>query len=81
MAPRMRRLEVFEATDGHRWRLVAPNGNVIADSGETYPTNALAVKAARSLLDLTKPVVLAYPIIRKGNVLRIEEEQIHIPQL
>lgn len=81
MAPRTRRIEIYEATDGHRWRLTAPNGNVLADSGETYPTNALAVKAARSLFDLTKPVVLAYPIIRKGKILRTEEEQIHIPQL
>jgi hypothetical protein len=71
----------MEATDGHRWRLIAPNGNVIADSGEAYPTNALAVKAARSLFDLTKPVTLVYNVIRKGTVVGVEEEQIVVPQL
>jgi uncharacterized protein YegP (UPF0339 family) len=81
MAPRTRRIEIYEATDGHRWRLTAPNGNIIADSGDSYPTNALAVKAARSLFDLSKPVVLAFPVIRKGKTLRVEEEQILIPQL
>jgi uncharacterized protein YegP (UPF0339 family) len=81
MAPRQRRLSVYEATDGHRWRLIAPNGNVIADSGEAYPTNALAVKAARSLLDPTKPVVLVYNVIRKGTITGVEEEQIHVAQL
>lgn len=81
MAPRMRRLSVYEAPDGHRWRLVAPNGSVIADSGEAYPSNALAVKAARSLLDLTKPVQLVYNTIRKGKIVSVETEQLHIPQL
>mgnify|MGYP005614912435 FL=1 len=81
MAPRMRRITVWESGDGHRWRLTAPNGNVIAESGESYPTNALAVKAARSLLDLTKPVVLEYNVIRKGTVVDVVEEQILIPQL
>ena len=81
MAPRMRRITVWESGDGHRWRLTAPNGNVIAESGEAYPINALAVKAARSLLDLTKPVVLVYNVIRKGTVVDVVEEQILIPQL
>lgn len=81
MAPRLRRLVVTEVKDGHRWRLTAPNGNVIAESGESYPTNALAVKAARSLFDLTKPVVLEYPVIRKGVIVNTEVEQILIPQL
>ena len=81
MAPRMRRITVWESGDGHRWRLTAPNGNVIAESGESYPTNALAIKAARSLLDLTKPVVLVYNVIRKGTIVGVEEEQILIPQL
>ena len=81
MAPRLRRLTVWESGDGHRWRLTAPNGNAIAESGEAYPTNALAIKAARSLFDPTKPVVLQYNIIRKGKVVGVEEEQIVIPQL
>ena len=81
MAPRLRRIAVTEHKDGHRWRLTAPNGNVIAESGEAYPTNALAIKAARSLFDLTKPVVLQYNEIRKGKIVGVKEEQILIPQL
>lgn len=81
MAPRQRRLSVYESTDGYRWRLVAPNGSVIADSGEAYPSNALAIKAARSLLDLTKPVQLVYNVIRKGKIVSVEEEQLHVAQL
>lgn len=30
------RLHVWHATDGWRWRRVAPNGDVIAESGEAY---------------------------------------------
>lgn len=28
--------EVYKAKDGHRWRLKAANGKVIAESGEAY---------------------------------------------
>lgn len=77
MAARTRRLSVYPTTDDqYRWRLIAPNGNVIADSGESYPTNALALKAARSLFDLTKPITLVYSVIRKGVVVRTEEERL-----
>lgn len=68
MAARQRICEVYEAKDGFRWRLTAPNGNVIACGGEAYPTNALAVKAARSIYDNTKPVMLTYNVIRRGKV-------------
>jgi uncharacterized protein YegP (UPF0339 family) len=81
MAPRQRRLSVYEAADGYRWRLCAPNGTVIADSGEPYPTNALAIKAARSLFDPSKPVTLVFNVIRKGTVVGVEEEQIVKAQL
>lgn len=75
--PRTRRLEIYaDIAGGYRWRLTAPNGNVIADSGESYPTNALAIKAARSLFDLTKPITLSYNIIRRGEVIRTEEERL-----
>lgn len=29
-------MRVYRAKDGWRWRLVAPNGKVTADSGEAY---------------------------------------------
>ena len=35
---RTRRLEVYADTQGgYRWRLTAPNGNIIGDSGESLP--------------------------------------------
>ena len=58
--------------------LLAPTGSTIT---LTAPTNALAIKAARSLFDLAKPVVLQYPVIRKGKIVGTEEEQLVIPQL
>ena len=74
---RTRRLDIYADLAGtYRWRLTAPNGNVIADCGESYPTNALAIKAARSLFDLTKPITLSYSVIRRGVVVRTEEERI-----
>ena len=27
---------VYKAADGYRWRLVAANGRIVADSGEAY---------------------------------------------
>lgn len=74
---RTRRLEIYQdINESYRWRLVAPNGNIIAACGEPYPTNALAIKAARSLYDLTKPVTLSYSVIRGGKITRTEEERI-----
>ncbi len=37
---------VYRAADGWRWRFVAPNGRVMADSGEAYARRDSAVKAA-----------------------------------
>jgi uncharacterized protein YegP (UPF0339 family) len=31
-----RKVRLYKAADGWRWRLVAPNGKVLADSGEAY---------------------------------------------
>lgn len=46
------RLTTYEAKDGHRWRLVAPNGRIMADGGEAYTRAASALRAAWRLLDL-----------------------------
>ena len=32
----MPKFQYYQATDGWRWRLVARNGKIIADSGEAY---------------------------------------------
>lgn len=31
-----RKLHVYKAKDGWRWKLEAPNGHIVADSGEAY---------------------------------------------
>ena len=44
------RFEVYEDAAGEwRWRLVAANGNIIADSGEGYRTRQGAVRGVDSV--------------------------------
>lgn len=43
---------VYPAADGWRWRLVAPNGKLTADSGEAYIHRFDAKVAARRLADV-----------------------------
>ncbi|WP_435361561.1 HVO_2922 family protein [Haloarchaeobius sp. DFWS5] len=44
------RFEVFEDNAGEwRWRLVASNGNIIADSGEGYKSKQGATRGIRSV--------------------------------
>lgn len=38
-------LSIYKARDGYRWRLVARNGRLIADSGEAYSRKADAKRA------------------------------------
>lgn len=48
------RYEVYEAADGeHRWRLVAANGETIADSGEGYADRRGAVSAIERVQEYT----------------------------
>ncbi|MGW8565680.1 YegP family protein [Isoptericola sp. NPDC055881] len=45
------RIEIYEATDGWRWRLKARNGRIVADSAEAYTRRRdvlRAVKRART---------------------------------
>lgn len=39
--------EFYRAKDGYRWRVVAENGNIVADSSESYQNrgDALAIYA------------------------------------
>jgi len=41
---------IYEAKDGWRWRLVAGNGRIVADSAEAYTTSGSAKRAADSLV-------------------------------
>jgi uncharacterized protein YegP (UPF0339 family) len=50
------RIEVYADNAGeHRWRMKAPNGKIVADSGEGYERRAAAIKAASKLCELAKP--------------------------
>jgi uncharacterized protein YegP (UPF0339 family) len=35
---------------GHRWRMQAPNGKIVADSGEAYASKRSAERAAAKLI-------------------------------
>lgn len=49
----MLRFEVYESRDNAwRWRLIAANGKIIADSGEGYVTEYNAVRAAKRTKEL-----------------------------
>lgn len=48
---------VYKAADGYRWRLVAANGRIVADSGEAYTRKHDAEKA---LYRLWEAVDVAY---------------------
>jgi uncharacterized protein YegP (UPF0339 family) len=46
----MYRFEVYEdEAREFRWRLVAPNGRTVADSGEAYARKADAIRAAENV--------------------------------
>lgn len=54
-------VSLYRARDGWRWRLVAPNGRILADSGEAYTRKAGAAKgctrAAQAMCALVASVV------------------------
>jgi uncharacterized protein YegP (UPF0339 family) len=54
------RLEVYRASDGYRWRHVAPNGEVQADSGEAYTRMRDAFRAATDLKESLGTSVIVY---------------------
>lgn len=39
------RVEIYQAKDGWRWRAVASNGRIMADSGEAYTRKRDAYRA------------------------------------
>lgn len=46
MTKKMPRFQVYKAKDGWRWRLLAANGAIIADSAESYVAHYSAKNAA-----------------------------------
>lgn len=52
-------LQIYRDRRGeYRWRFVAPNGNIIADSGEGYSRRASAIRAARRLAVIAASAVI-----------------------
>jgi uncharacterized protein YegP (UPF0339 family) len=51
-------IRVYQSADGWRWRMVAPNGRVIADSGEAYSRRGNALRAATKFLDAAQNAVV-----------------------
>lgn len=49
--------EVYEAPDGHHWRLRAANGKVLA-SGEAFSSRKAALKSARLIADAAAAAAL-----------------------
>ncbi len=48
-------VQVYEDTKGEwRWRLVAPNGRIIADSGEGYVSRSNAMRAVNRLIAVVR---------------------------
>lgn len=46
------RFEVYKAGDGWRWRLVAKNRKIVADSAEAYASKKNAYRAACHMINL-----------------------------
>ncbi len=44
------RFVVYEAADGYRWRLLAANNRLIAESGEAYTRERDAWRAVKGVL-------------------------------
>lgn len=53
------RLEIYaDAAGQHRWRLVAPNGRIIADGAEGYATRSNAVRAAQRVVTVIRACLI-----------------------
>ena len=49
MKPRYELVIYRDRAGQFRWRFIAPNGHMVADSGEGYVTRSNAVRAARRM--------------------------------
>jgi uncharacterized protein YegP (UPF0339 family) len=58
---RTQTFEVYEDSAGAwRWRLVAPNGNIIADSGEGYSSKQGAKRGIESVKNGARDATIEY---------------------
>lgn len=53
------RLDIYRAEDGWRWRIVARNGRIVADSAESYRRRVDCVRMATKVAAGGFPVVLS----------------------
>ena len=68
MQTRQARFEVYEDSAGeYRWRGIAGNGEVIADSGEGYATKANAERARDRAVELARIEVEFMDLLPEGN--------------
>lgn len=49
---------VYQSADGWRWRLVARNGRIVADSGEAYARKAGAIRACKAMQAYVLPQIV-----------------------
>lgn len=56
----MSTFEIYAAPDGWRWRLVAENGKVTADSGEAYSKRWTAKRAVDRLRVVAAKALVVY---------------------
>ena len=57
------KVQIYKAKDGFRWRMVATNGNIVAESGEAYTrpydckkaVGNLALRIVLEGIDVTEP--------------------------
>jgi len=48
------KIATWKALDGWRWRMVAPNGRIVAESGEAYSRRSGCIKAAERLVEVIR---------------------------
>jgi len=56
------RIQIYNARDGWRWRMLAPNNRIVAESGEAYTRKASASRAASRLIIGTSMMRCAWPL-------------------
>ena len=71
------RYEFYRASDGYRWRLVAANGQNIANGGESFSSRAAVIEAIHDVIDYSSTVVedrperlLHRPSKKRGEIMR-----------
>lgn len=48
------KLVTWKALDGWSWRMVAPNGRIVAESGEAYSRRSGCIKAVERLVEVIR---------------------------